>query len=62
MKPLEDRNYKLADYLARSSDRYTLTKYEIVMQWLPKTPNLRVLNAGCGSGEMNILLSQNLTK
>ncbi|KAB8319727.1 methyltransferase domain-containing protein [Tolypothrix campylonemoides VB511288] len=61
MKPSEDRNYKLADYLARSSDRYTLTKYKIVMQWLPKTPNLRVLNAGCGSGEMNILLSRSLT-
>ncbi|BAZ27308.1 release factor glutamine methyltransferase [Kalymmatonema gypsitolerans NIES-4073] len=31
------------------------------MRWLPKNPNLHVLNAGCGSGEMNILLSQNST-
>ncbi|MBD2773877.1 class I SAM-dependent methyltransferase [Iningainema tapete] len=61
MQTAEDRDYKLADYLARASDRYTLTKYKIVMSWLPKTPNLRVLNAGCGSGEMNILLSQNST-
>lgn len=61
MKPSEDRNYKLADYLARSSDRYSLTKYKILMNWLPQTPKMRVLNAGCGSGEMNILLSQNST-
>ena len=56
---IENRAYKLADYLARSADYYALTKYKIVMAWLPKTPNLRVLNAGCGSGEMNILLAQN---
>ena len=31
------------------------------MNWLPQTPKMRVLNAGCGSGEMNILLSQNST-
>ena len=55
----EDKQYKLQDYLARSQDIYTLTKYKIVMKWLPKQPNLRVLNAGCGSGEMNILLAQN---
>ncbi len=58
-KSLENRNYKIADYLARSADYYALTKYRIIMTWLPKTSNLRVLNAGCGSGEMNILLAQN---
>ncbi|MBD3881919.1 class I SAM-dependent methyltransferase [Phormidium tenue FACHB-886] len=58
---IENRDYKLADYLARSADYYALTKYRIVMAWLPKTPNLRVLNAGCGSGEMNVLLAQNPT-
>jgi 2-polyprenyl-3-methyl-5-hydroxy-6-metoxy-1,4-benzoquinol methylase len=58
---IENREYKLADYLARSADYYALTKYKIVMAWLPKTPNLRVLNAGCGSGEMNILLAQQRT-
>lgn len=55
----EDKSYKLADYLVRSSDQYALTKYQIVMSWLPKKDNLRILNAGCGSGEMNILLAQN---
>lgn len=57
----EDTKYKLADYLIRSGDHYALTKYRIVMSWLPQTANLRVLNAGCGSGEMNILLAQNPT-
>ena len=55
---LEDKSYKLADYLVRSGDRYALTKYEIVMKWLPQKDNLRILNVGCGSGEMNILLAQ----
>ena len=59
MKIQEDKSYKLADYLVRSSDQYALTKYQIVMDWLPKQDNLRILNAGCGSGEMNILLTQN---
>nr|WP_100227157.1 methyltransferase domain-containing protein [Spirulina subsalsa] len=56
---IEDRNYKVADYLARSHDFYSLNKYKLVMQWLPKQENLKVLNAGCGSGEMNLLLAQN---
>ena len=56
---VENKKYKVVDYLNRSNDRYTLTKYKIVMGWLPKLENIRVLNAGCGSGEMNILLSQN---
>ncbi len=59
MITLEDKYYKLQDYLSRSQDSYTLTKYKIVMKWLPKQKNIRVLNAGCGSGEMNILLAQN---
>lgn len=54
----ENKNYKLADYLVRSKDQYALTKYKMVMSWLPQKDNLRILNAGCGSGEMNILLSQ----
>jgi 2-polyprenyl-3-methyl-5-hydroxy-6-metoxy-1,4-benzoquinol methylase len=38
-----------------------MAKYETIMSWLPKKNNLRVLNAGCGSGEMNVLLSKNNT-
>ncbi len=54
----EDAAYKLDDYLARDNDIYTMTKYKIVMNWLPQKSGLNILNAGCGSGEMNILLSQ----
>ncbi|MBD2577178.1 class I SAM-dependent methyltransferase [Oscillatoria sp. FACHB-1406] len=56
---IEDRNYKVKDYLARSKDFYSLTKYQLVLNWLPREKELRILNAGCGSGEMNLLLAQN---
>jgi 2-polyprenyl-3-methyl-5-hydroxy-6-metoxy-1,4-benzoquinol methylase len=55
----EDKDYKFSYYQVRSNNRYDLTKYKIVMNWLPNQPNLRVLNAGCGSGDMNLLLCQN---
>ena len=55
----ENKSYKIADYQIRSNDHYALTKYRIQMGWLPTRGNLRVLNAGCGSGEMNIFLCQN---
>lgn len=58
---MENLTYKHNDYLLRSNDYYALTKYQIVMNLLPKKQNLNVLNAGCGSGEMNILLAQNNT-
>ncbi|NJR12730.1 class I SAM-dependent methyltransferase [bacterium] len=57
----EDVRYKHDDYSIRSQDSYAHAKYEIVLKWLPQTPNLRVLNAGCGSGEMNILLARQTT-
>jgi 2-polyprenyl-3-methyl-5-hydroxy-6-metoxy-1,4-benzoquinol methylase len=55
----EDRDYKLYYYLARTNNRYDVAKYKQVMSWLPQKPNLRILNAGCGAGEMNLLLCQN---
>lgn len=56
---MEDLDYKHKDYLYRSNDKYALVKYDIVMEYLPKRDNLQILNAGCGSGEMNVLLAQN---
>lgn len=53
----EDTHYKHSDYDFRSSDPYALQKYKIIIRWLPKGDNLRILNAGCGSGEMNWLLA-----
>lgn len=54
----ESRKYKHSDYSVRASDPYAVSKYRIIMNWLPKDPGLRVLNAGCGSGEMSSLLAQ----
>jgi SAM-dependent methyltransferase len=55
---VEDLPYKHDDYDFRSTDPYAFTKYRIILKWLPNTPALNVLNAGCGSGEMNALMSQ----
>lgn len=55
---VEDLPYKHDDYDFRSSDPYALTKYQVILEWLPHTNGLQVLNAGCGSGEMNALMSQ----
>src|SRR5579863_7622006 len=57
----ENPDYKHEDYSIRSSDPYALTKYKIIMGWLPDQPGWRVLNAGCGSGEMSGLLAQRST-
>jgi SAM-dependent methyltransferase len=60
MKAVEENiGYKHADYLFRSDDKYAQMKYKIVMSLLPLKTNIRVLNAGCGSGEMNLILAQN---
>lgn len=55
---LEDKQYKHEDYAVRSNDAYALSKYQIILSWLPGTEGLRVLNAGCGSGEMTALLAR----
>lgn len=57
----ENKDYKHYDYLNRKGDPYAAVKYRIIARWLPATDNLAVLNAGCGSGEMNELLSRNPT-
>jgi SAM-dependent methyltransferase len=45
------------DFLAKSGDVYALTKYKILLDWLRDSGPLRVLNAGCGSGELSCLLA-----
>jgi cyclopropane fatty-acyl-phospholipid synthase-like methyltransferase len=56
---MENILYKHADYEIRSQDPDALAKYRIVLSWLPDTDGLRVLNSGCGTGEMTALLSEN---
>lgn len=58
----ENRDYKHSDYEFRTNDPYAFRKYKIIISWLPQDDDLHILNAGCGSGEMNWLLaSQNST-
>ena len=56
---IEDVRYKHDDYAVRSNDAYALTKYRIILNWLPMASSQRILNAGCGSGEMTALLARN---
>ncbi|MCX6908176.1 MAG: methyltransferase domain-containing protein [Verrucomicrobia bacterium] len=47
------------DLLARPRDLYAHTKYRILLDWLAAKPKpLRILNAGCGSGELSFLLAE----
>lgn len=45
-----------ADFLAKSGDVYARTKYEVLLRWLGNSRK-RVINAGCGSGELSNLLA-----
>jgi len=51
--------YQYDDLLIRSKDPYANTKYEIILEWLNDKKIKTVLNAGCGSGELSFILSQN---
>ncbi|QJW95078.1 class I SAM-dependent methyltransferase [Frigoriglobus tundricola] len=45
------------DFLAKSGDVYARTKYEVLLRWLRGRGPQRVINAGCGSGELSNLLA-----
>lgn len=50
--------YQYQDLLARSRDQYAHTKYRILLEWLgAERKPLRILNAGCGSGDLSFLLA-----
>jgi len=52
--------YEIEDMRARQHDAYAHAKYELLLSWLgaaADTPR-NILNVGCGSGELCILLAQ----
>lgn len=44
--------------LIRQADPYANAKYRIILAYLRGAKPLRILNAGCGSGELSVLLSE----
>ncbi len=49
--------YQFDDLLTRSQDQYANAKYRIIAGYLHGSGPLRILNAGCGSGELSLILS-----
>jgi ubiquinone/menaquinone biosynthesis C-methylase UbiE len=50
--------YLTQDVKARGNDLYAQTKYQIIRQWLSSGERLNILDVGCGSGELAILLAK----
>jgi len=58
MAPSVDFNaYQYTDLVHREADVYANAKYQIILGYLAGRRQLRVLNAGCGSGELSFLLA-----
>jgi SAM-dependent methyltransferase len=55
-QPASRNPYQYDDLLVRSNDLYANTKYQILLRHLEDARELSVLNAGCGSGELSLLL------
>lgn len=52
------KDYQLRDMTSRANDLYALRKYEIILDWLNEFASLKILNVGCGSGELSHLLTE----
>ena len=44
--------YQYDDLLVKSQDPYANAKYSILLDWLKTYKIKRILNTGCGSGEL----------
>lgn len=49
--------YQYDDLLIRSKDVYANTKYSVIVEYLSGSTGLKILNGGCGSGELSFLLA-----
>src|SRR5262249_37663175 len=45
------------DLAAKDRDLYAHTKYDILIEYLRDQPTLKILNAGCGSGDLSLRLA-----
>lgn len=52
-------SYQYKDFENKENEQYAYTKYKLILGYLKKTGknNLNILNAGCGSGDLSILLA-----
>jgi SAM-dependent methyltransferase len=50
-------DYQFADLVDRAHDPYAAAKYDIILRYLADRRGLRILNAGCGSGELSFRLA-----
>jgi dolichyl-phosphate beta-glucosyltransferase len=55
---LEFSAYQYQDLLDRQEDLYAHTKYEMILSRLGGRSSLEILNAGCGSGDLSLLLAR----
>lgn len=53
-------SYQYNDLETRENDPYSKIKYRIIVDYLKKNgrTDMRILNAGCGSGDLSLLLAQ----
>ncbi|KKS96851.1 hypothetical protein A3B05_01095 [Candidatus Giovannonibacteria bacterium RIFCSPLOWO2_01_FULL_43_160] len=55
---MDFNQYQYEDMAVRPDDPYANAKYQIIIDYLKNEKRLKILNAGCGSGELSFLLAR----
>jgi 2-polyprenyl-3-methyl-5-hydroxy-6-metoxy-1,4-benzoquinol methylase len=56
-EPHQFNQHQYQDLLLRNTDIYASAKYEDMVASFRGVPSMRILNVGCGSGELSFLLA-----